>query len=83
MDNIFKRFEDEAKNNKDLNQYKEKFKDKSDDEVLREAMKIGKQLKDQFGEEEFQNKLKELKKIEPFLNREQKEKLRKIIDSVK
>ena len=83
MDNIFKRFEEEAKNNKDLNQYKDRFKGKSDDEILREAMKIGKQLKDQFGEKEFQNKLKDLKKIEPFLNREQKEKLKKIIDSVK
>ncbi len=83
MDNIFRRFEEEAKNNKDLNQYKERFKGKSDDEILREATKIGKQLKDQFGEKEFQNKLKDLKKIEPFLNREQKEKLRKIIDSVK
>ena len=83
MDNIFKKFEDETKNNKDLNKLKEQFKNKSDDEILREAKKIGKQLKDQFGDKEFQNKLKELKKIEPFLNREQKEKLRQIIDSVK
>lgn len=86
MDNIFKSFDEdkinEFRNSDQIKKIKEQYKDKSEEEMMRDAKNIGKQLKDKYGEEEFQKKVGELKKIEKFLNNDQKQKLKKILDSL-
>ncbi|MEL7647437.1 MAG: hypothetical protein AAGU76_05060 [Sedimentibacter sp.] len=70
-------------NNKQFKEFKEKYNGKSEDEILRDAQNMSKQLKEQYGEEEYYNKIQDLKNFEMFLNPEQKKKLRKFIDNLK
>lgn len=69
-------------NNDKFDQFKEKYKDKSDDEILKEAKDFGQKIKDQYGEQEYKKKIQELKKFEMFLNPEQKSKMRKFLDNL-
>ena len=44
---------------------------------------MSKKLKEQYGEEEYNKKIKDLKNFEMFLNPEQKKKMKKFLDSLK
>lgn len=70
-------------NNKQFSDFKEKYKDKSDDEILMDAKDLSKKLKDQYGEDEYNKKIQDLKNFEKFLNPEQKKKMRKFLDNLK
>lgn len=70
-------------NNKQFKEFKEKYNGKSEDEILRDAQNMSRQLKEQYGEEEYHKKIQDLKNFEMFLNPEQKKKLRKFIDNLK
>lgn len=69
-------------NSDEFNQFKDKYKNKTDDEILKDAKEFSNQLKQQMGEQEFNNKMKEIKKFEAFLNKEQKAKLNKFLKSI-
>ncbi len=94
--NIFKSFDKEnsenvtndnpiqgLSKNTEFEKFKEKFKDKSDDEILREAKDYSDKLKSQLGEAEYNKKLQELKKFEMFLNKDQKQKLNDFLSKIK
>ena len=70
-------------NNEDFRQFKEKYKDKSDDEILKDAKAYSDKLKSQLGEEEYNKKLQELKKFEMFLSKDQKNKLNDFLNKIK
>jgi hypothetical protein len=44
---------------------------------------MSKQLKEQYGEQEYNKKIQDLKNFEMFLNPEQKKKLRTFLDNLK
>ena len=70
-------------NNEDFKQFKEKYKDKSDDEILKDAKAYSDKLKSQLGEAEYNKKLNEIKKFEMFLNNDQKSKLNDFLNKIK
>lgn len=70
-------------NNKQFQEFKEKYDGKSEDEILRDAKNMSKKLKEQYGEAEYNKKLQDLKNFEMFLNPEQKKKMKKFLDSLK
>lgn len=70
-------------NNEQFKEFKEKYNGKSEDEILRDAKNMSKKLKDQYGEEEYNKKIQDLKNFEMFLSPEQKKKMRKFLDSIK
>ncbi|QSX07007.1 hypothetical protein JYG23_06355 [Sedimentibacter sp. zth1] len=70
-------------NKNEFNQFKEKYKDKSNDEILKDAHEYSQKLKSQLGEKEFNKKLNEIKKFEMFLNKDQKNKLNEFLNKIK
>lgn len=93
--NIFKSFDMDKSENKiddksvqnlsknpEFEKFKEKYKDKSDEELLKDAKEYSDKLKSQLGEEEYNKKLKDLKKFEVFLNKEQKQKLNDFLNKI-
>lgn len=70
-------------NNDEFKQFKDKYKDKSDDEILRDAKAYSDKLKSQLGEAEYNKKLQELKKFEMFLSKEQRNKLNDFLNKIK
>lgn len=74
---------EDVANNDQFIQFKEKYKNKSEDEILKDAKEYTKKLKEQYGEEEYQKKIQDLKKFEMFLNPEQKKKMKKFLDGLK
>ena len=70
-------------NNDQFIQFKEKYKNKSDDEILNDAKDYGNKLKEQYGEKEYNKKIEELKKFEMFLNPEQRSKMKKFLENLK
>ena len=68
--------------NPEFEKFKEKYKDKSDEELLKDAKEYSDKLKSQLGEEEYNKKLKDLKKFEVFLNKEQKQKLNDFLNKI-
>ncbi len=95
--NIFKSFDNDNVNsnnmtkdkvqelskNSEFEQFRNKYKDKSDEEILKEAKEYSEKLKSQLGEAEYNKKLQELKKFEMFLNKEQKQKLNDFLNKIK
>lgn len=69
--------------NKQFNEFKEKYSGKTDDEILRDAKNMSQKLKEQYGEEEYNKKIQELKNFEKFLSPEQKRKMKKFLDTLK
>lgn len=69
-------------NNKQFKEFKDKYEGKSEDEILNDARNMGKKLKEQYGEQEYNKKIADLKNFERFLNPEQKKKLRKFIEGL-
>lgn len=70
-------------NNQQFKEFQEKYKGKSEDEILRDAKNMSKKLKEQYGENEYNKKIQDLKNFEMFLNPEQKKKMKKFLDSLK
>lgn len=70
-------------NNDQFIQFKEKYKNKSDDDILKDAKDYGNKLKEQYGEKEYNKKMEDLKKFEMFLNPEQKKKMKKFLENLK
>jgi hypothetical protein len=70
-------------NNEQFKEFKEKYNGKSEDEILRDAQNMSKKLKAQYGEEEYNKKIQDLKNFEMFLSPEQKKKMKKFLDSIK
>ena len=64
-------------------EFKEKYKGKSDNEILNDAKEYSDKLKKQLGEEKYNRKLQELTKFEKFLNKDQRDKLHNFIDKLK
>ncbi len=70
-------------NNKQFKEFKEKYNGKSEDEILRDAKNMSKKLREQYGEEEYNKKIQDLKNFEMFLTPEQKKKMKKFLDTLK
>ncbi len=70
-------------NNKQFKEFQEKYKGKTEDEILRDAKNMSEKLKEQYGEEEYNKKLQDLKNFEMFLNPEQKKKMKKFLEGLK
>lgn len=60
----------------------EAYSDKSQDEVFVEIIELNKKLSDEMGEEEFQNKMKQIEDIRPMLNEEQGKKLDQVLKAL-
>ena len=69
-------------NNKQFQEFKERYDGKTEDEILRDAKNMGKKLKEQYGEQEYNKKIEDLKNFEKFLNPEQKRKMRKFLENL-
>ncbi len=70
-------------NNKQFKEFQEKYKGKTEDEILRDAKNMSEKLKEQYGEEEYNKKIQDLKNFEMFLNPEQKKKMKKFLEGLK
>lgn len=69
-------------NNKQFKEFKEKYDGKSEDEILNDAKNMSKKLKEQYGEQEYNKKIQDLKNFEMFLSPEQKKKMRKFLENL-
>jgi hypothetical protein len=70
-------------NNKQFKEFKEKYNGKTEEEIIKDAQNMSKQLKEQYGEQEYNKKIQDLKNFEMFLNPEQKKKLRTFFENLK
>ncbi|NLK65450.1 MAG: hypothetical protein GX289_10180 [Tissierellia bacterium] len=69
-------------NNKQFQDFKKKYEGKSEEEILRDAKNMSKKLKQQYGEQEYNKKIEDLKNFEKFLTPEQKRKMRKFLENL-
>lgn len=69
--------------NPQFKEFQEKYKGKSEEEILKDAKNMSKKLKEQYGEEEYNKKIQDLKNFEMFLNPQQKKKMKRFLDSLK
>jgi len=72
----------ELAKNKQLQEFKKKYEGKSEEDILRDARNMSKKLKQQYGEEEYNKKIEDLKNFEKFLTPEQKRKMRKFLENL-
>lgn len=61
----------------------DQYSDKSEEEVMVEIIKLNKNFSESMGKEEYEKKLKKIEQIRPLLNKEQKEKLDKVLNMLK
>ncbi len=69
-------------NNPQFKEFRDRYEGKSEEEILKDAKNMGKKLKEQFGEQEYNKKLQDLKNFEKFLTPEQKRKMRKFLENL-
>ena len=69
-------------NNPQFKEFKDKYDGKSEDEILKDAKNMSQRLKEQYGEDEYNKKLNDLKNFEKFLTPEQKRKMRKFLENL-
>lgn len=69
-------------NNKQFKEFKEKYEGKSEEEILKDAKNMSRKLKEQYGEQEYNKKIEDLKNFEKFLTPEQKRKMRKFLEGL-
>lgn len=69
-------------NNKQFQDFKNKYEGKSEEEILKDAKNMSKKLKQQYGEQEYNKKIEDLKNFEKFLTPEQKRKMRKFLENL-
>ncbi|HPY56665.1 MAG: hypothetical protein GX867_05595 [Tissierellia bacterium] len=72
----------ELANNKQFQEFKKKYEGKSEEDILRDARNMSKKLKQQYGEEEYNKKIEDLKNFEKFLTPEQRRKMRKFLENL-
>ncbi|HOA20375.1 MAG TPA: hypothetical protein PK516_07675 [Sedimentibacter sp.] len=72
----------ELAKNKQFQEFKKKYEGKSEEDILRDARNMSKKLKQQYGEEEYNKKIEDLKNFEKFLTPEQKRKMRKFLENL-
>jgi len=72
----------ELEKNKQFQEFKKKYEGKSEEDILRDARNMSKKLKQQYGEEEYNKKIEDLKNFEKFLTPEQKRKMRKFLENL-
>jgi hypothetical protein len=70
-------------NNEQFKKFKDNYNGKSEDEILKDAKTMSHKLREQYGEEEYNKKIQDLKNFEMFLNPEQRKKMKKFLDSIK
>ena len=70
-------------NNEQFKEFKENYNGKSEDEILKDAKNMSHKLREQYGEDEYNKKIQDLKNFERFLNPEQKKKMKKFLDGIK
>jgi hypothetical protein len=68
--------------NKQFQEFKKKYEGKSEEDILRDARNMSKKLKQQYGEEEYNKKIEDLKNFEKFLTPEQRRKMRKFLENL-
>ena len=73
---------DDFVNNKQFQDFKNKYEGKSEEEILKDAKNMSKKLKQQYGEREYNKKIEDLKNFEKFLTPEQKRKMRKFLENL-
>ncbi len=73
---------DDFVNDKQFQDFKDKYEGKSEEEIMRDAKNMSKKLKQQYGEEEYNKKIEDLKNFEKFLTPEQKRKMRKFLENL-
>ncbi|HNZ83291.1 MAG TPA: hypothetical protein PLL21_00125 [Sedimentibacter sp.] len=73
---------DDLVNNKQFQDFKNKYQGKSEEEIMKDAKDMGKKLKQQYGEQEYNKKIEDLKNFEKFLTPEQKRKMRKFLENL-
>ena len=69
-------------NNKQFQEFKDKYEGKSEEEILKDAKNMSKKLKQQYGEQEYNKKIEDLKNFEKFLTPEQRRKMRKFLENL-
>ncbi len=69
-------------NNKQFQDFKDKYEGKSEEEILKDAKNMSKKLKQQYGEQEYNKKIEDLKNFEKFLTPEQKRKMKKFLENL-
>jgi predicted lipid-binding transport protein (Tim44 family) len=72
----------ELAKNKQFQEFKKKYEGKSEEEILRDARNMSRKLKQQYGEEEYNKKIEDLKNFEKFLTPEQRRKMRKFLENL-
>ena len=72
----------ELAKNQEFQEFKKKYEGKSEEDILRDARNMSKKLKQQYGEEEYNKKIEDLKNFEKFLTPEQKRKMRKFLENL-
>ncbi|HQO71552.1 MAG TPA: hypothetical protein PLJ53_02300 [Sedimentibacter sp.] len=72
----------ELAKNKQFQEFKKKYEGKSEEDILRDARNMSKKLKQQYGEEEYNKKIEDLKNFEKFLTPEQRRKMRKFLENL-
>jgi len=72
----------ELAKNKQFQEFKKKYEGKSEEDILRDARNMSRKLKQQYGEEEYNKKIEDLKNFEKFLTPEQKRKMRKFLENL-
>jgi predicted lipid-binding transport protein (Tim44 family) len=72
----------ELEKNKQFQEFKKKYEGKSEEEILRDARNMSRKLKQQYGEEEYNKKIEDLKNFEKFLTPEQRRKMRKFLENL-
>ena len=60
---------DDLVNNKQFQDFKNKYQGKSEEEIMKDAKDMGKKLKQQYGEQEYNKKIEDLKNFEKFLRK--------------
>lgn len=63
-----------------IGNFAEKYKDKSDDDIFVEIIRVKDEMEDQISEEQYETILNKLDSIRPMLSEEQNEKLDKVLE---
>lgn len=63
-----------------IGNFAEKYKDKTDDDIFVEIIRVKDEMGDQISEEQYETILNKLDSIRPMLSDEQNEKLDKVLD---
>lgn len=83
MDKLQERINPSEEQMERLKQFAEKYKNKSEEDIFFEIIKLNNIMADNMSEEEYNKKMQKLEKIRPMLNPEQTKKLDKLMEAFK